>query len=571
MKEFDSKVVPFRRNASYLHQRALKNKRDGSRLDALELLRQALGREPNNTTYALDMAQLCSEMGLFEQSNRLLMRAMTNGDASPECLYGMALNLYKQGDISRAERVLRAYIDDEKQAGAHTDDAARLLDEISYARESNIPEQRKLRRAMRIVNRACDAMRKGDAETGERLFEKSIAIYDYAPEVHALYALSLFMRGDYDSARAEARASVDMAHKKRPGGGVNAICISAQVLNYLGDREEAVALIKSALPLEAEENEQRLRINALCEMGLHELVGEQTAIMLREYPYDKMLLHISSVAAYNQNASKAKVLKGWQRIQRLDPDDPICEYFISRINSENPPERPMEYLYALPHDEVLNRIRYLSECMARGEDALTDAWKNDKRFRSIIEWELSLNNERLTCTALTILSGVNDDTARMTLRVYAERPDTPVSLRMYALTMIRLLDITETPVLRKSFAAAALPSEDEAMENMPVAQKQMIRYAADYIEDEYGEYPVADIALLWRAYLAKRNGVGDPVRRTEVGSAALAYIFLSLRDEKPSIGAISKWFACPHRQVEHIVRSLRDVIINNENDEDDNP
>ncbi len=560
MKEFDSKVVPFRRNASYLHQRALKNKRAGSRLDALELLRQALRREPDNTSYALDMAQLCSEMGLFEQSNRLLTRAMTNGDASPECLYGMALNLYRQGDVSRAERVLRAYIDEDKKAGEHTDEAARLLDEIQYARETGRPAQRKLWRAMRIVNRACDAMREGDSETGERLFEKSIAINDYAPEVHALFALSLFMRGKKDESRAEARKSVEMALSRTPEGGVNAICISAQVLNYLGDREEAVGLINSALALEADENEQRLRVNALCEMGLHDLAGEQALRMLRDHPYDKMLLHLSSVAAYNQNAPTASVLKGWQRIQRLDPEDPVCAYFISRVTSDSPPARPMEYAYALPKDEVLSRIRYLSDCMSRGEDALTEAWKNDPRFRSIIEWELSLNNERLTCTALTILSGVDDPSARMTLRVYAERPDAPAPLRMYALTMMRLLDITQTPVLRQSFMAAGLPSEDEAMANLPVAQKQMIRYAADYIEDKYGEYPVADIALIWRAYLDRRDGQGDPVRRTEAGSAALALCYLSIRGQNDDIYTISRWYACPARQAAHIARAIRKSV-----------
>jgi len=46
-----SKVVPFSRSAAYLYQRAVINRREGHLLDALELNRRALEKDPGNVDY----------------------------------------------------------------------------------------------------------------------------------------------------------------------------------------------------------------------------------------------------------------------------------------------------------------------------------------------------------------------------------------------------------------------------------------------------------------------------------------------------------------------------------------
>ena len=50
---FDPKVVPFDRSAAYMHHRAMKNRRDNNVVDALELLRRAVERSPDNDEYKL--------------------------------------------------------------------------------------------------------------------------------------------------------------------------------------------------------------------------------------------------------------------------------------------------------------------------------------------------------------------------------------------------------------------------------------------------------------------------------------------------------------------------------------
>ena len=559
MAKFDSKVVTFERNADYLRQRAMRNRREGKNIDALELMRQALEREPDNAGYALDLANLCAEMGLYEQTNRILMRAMAKGNAPKDCLYPMANNLYHRGDISRAERLLRAYIESGAQ-GERAEEASRVLSEIECARESMRPTDRKLAHAARIINQACDAMRAGNAALGERLFRKSIALRDVSPEVHALLALALLMRRQWRESQDEIERGLRMLREKPDARPVKTLCVSAQVLSYLGKTDEAREMARSALNLEADEAEARIRLNVLCEMEMHAEARTAVEAIIREQPYDKQLLHISSVAAYNTDAPDFETAKGWQRIARLDPADPVSAYFLKAAENGSLPPRPLDYAYHLPKEEMSERIHYLNECFQGGTRSMAEAWNHDARFREILEWGLALDQEELTKTSLTVLAGIEDDEARMLVRVYAQRPDAPMSLRVYALGMMSVQDISAERVLENCFITAGLPTEEEAMSGLPVGQKQMIRYAAEYVEYRYGDYPVADIALIWRAFMEARGSRSDPVYRTEAGSAALALIYLNVRGHADDIYTISRWYGCPSRQAAHIARTIRDVI-----------
>lgn len=559
MDKFDSKVVSFQRNADYLRQRALKNRREGKNADALELMRQAALREPDNAAYAMELADMYSEMGLYEQANRRLMHALSTGEASNECLYLMANNLYSRGDVSRAERVLRAYVESGAE-GSRAEEAERLLDEIAYSKDYALPRDRKLMRAARFVSRALNALRAGNPAAAETLFYRAIALRDYAPEVHSLRALSLFLLNRKDEAKDELEA-LEARENDEPGTRFfKARCIGAQVYNYLGEKERAEETMRALLKEDADTTESRMRVNALCEMGMHAEVCEAVQSALREEPYDKALLHISSAAAYNTGLPDDETARGWQRISRLDPDDPVCAYFLDALKNERLPERPMSYLYMFPQEEMNRHFHRIAEIAKTGPDALRDAWKNDREFRGFLEWELALGNDQLARTALTVISSIDDDEARTLLHVYAERPDVSMPIRMYAMTMMKVQSIPMEPILGEAFLTAGMPTEDEIMSELPVSEKQMIRYAAEYVEDAYGDYPVVDIALIWRAFLESRGSASDPVGRSEAGSAALAMVYLQMRGHYDDIYTVSRWYGCSPRQAAHIARRFRDGI-----------
>ena len=106
--EAESQVVSFDRSPAYVHHRAMVN-RGRTTVDALELMRHAVERSPENREYRLDLAELYCEMGCHAQSNRLLLDMLAQDDAPAECYYGLALNQLGMNDLEGAQQSLRMY------------------------------------------------------------------------------------------------------------------------------------------------------------------------------------------------------------------------------------------------------------------------------------------------------------------------------------------------------------------------------------------------------------------------------------------------------------------------------
>ena len=151
------KVVSFDRSAAYLHHRAMMNRRDNHHVDALELMRRAVEAQPENSEYRLDLAELYCEMGCHQQSSRLLLDMLSEKDAPSECFYGLALNQLGMNDLTGAKQSLSIYRKRDPQ-GVHFEDVRMLAAELDYYTQMSRPANRRLNRAMRVANRACDAL-----------------------------------------------------------------------------------------------------------------------------------------------------------------------------------------------------------------------------------------------------------------------------------------------------------------------------------------------------------------------------------------------------------------------------
>ena len=101
------KVVPFERGADFIHQRAMKNLRDNNIVEALELMRSAVERSPENDDYRLELAQLLCDAGCPLSSNRLLLDMLSRDSNTDECLYGLAINQLNMNNPEVARKLLR--------------------------------------------------------------------------------------------------------------------------------------------------------------------------------------------------------------------------------------------------------------------------------------------------------------------------------------------------------------------------------------------------------------------------------------------------------------------------------
>ena len=80
------------RTPAYVHHRAMLHRRDNDNIHALELLRRAVQKAPDNREYRLDLAELYCDIGCHEQSSRLLLDMLAEENPPAECYYGLALN-----------------------------------------------------------------------------------------------------------------------------------------------------------------------------------------------------------------------------------------------------------------------------------------------------------------------------------------------------------------------------------------------------------------------------------------------------------------------------------------------
>lgn len=554
MTQFDSKVVSFERKASFLHERALKNKKSGREADALELMRQAVRKEPENTRYQLDLAMLLSEMGLFEQASMAIEKVLLSGNMPAECLYAMGMIQYNRGDISKAERLIRAYT--ETGRGERIAEARRLIDEIQIAKEAMLPDRKTLR-AMRCVDRACRMMTSGDHAGAERMFLLAMRMNDSAPEVHALYAMNLHMWGKDEKALEEIEKAREGA-EKYDSGMIRVHCISAQIFASMGDIGLAHRAIDMAAEEEAQGHDLRLLLNAMFESAYHEKIRLYLPRALSDTPHDKILLHALSVSAYHLNLPEDEVLSGWKRIERMDPMDPACRYFIRLAEEKN--SKAITYAYRLPPEEMMMRAKVVMNAMFMGDERLTELWETDEEFRNIVNWEIYQPDSRFTRLALSALMGANTKETEKRVKAFADRPDIPVNLRNYVMSGRAIMGKPLKIELPDEYVHAGMPTEEELMGDFSVGEKQMIRYAAEYVEDKYRDYPVADIALIWRAFEENRGFMGVSMVSTEAGSAALAMCYLNMKGKNDDIYTVSRWYGCSPRQAAYIARLIRNSI-----------
>ena len=145
---------------------------------------------------------------------------------------------------------------------------------------------------------------------------------------------------------------------------------------------------------------------------------------------------------------------------------------------------------------------------------------------------------------------------------YIGRPDIPAEVRVAAMLGMDSAILDETP-LPEYYMEATLPTETDVLRDLPVGARQMLRDAAEYVEEETGDYPISVLAGYWLMFQKKRLDGGAAIARGDVGAAALAYLYLNADGESADVEEIAGEFSCPVRQVKRAVallsRSLDEV------------
>ena len=546
------KVVSFKRSPAYVHHRAMMNRRDNNIVDALELMRSAVEQSPENREYRLDLAELYCEMGCHEQSTRLLLDMLAEDDGTAECYYGLALNQLGMNDLSGARQSLGLYRRRDPE-GARTEEVRQLTAQLDFFNEISHPANRKLHRAVCIAGRACDAMKADMPQKACRLFEQSLALASEQYDMRALYAMALLLADRPDEARRQA---------EQAAGGypplARALCVCAQVFAQLGDGNASETAIKRAMAEKPEDQDLRMLIYALGELGMDEQVAEYARLALRETPFDRALLHMRAVALWRTGTPDAGVARFWTRILRIDPEDSVASFFQRAALDGKLADYEPDYGYQVPRKEFERRMYELVNQLGQGYDRLEERWQSDPEFRQLIKWAAGAEDSRLSRAAMTALATIDHRDSRSLLRFLMFNGEVPGELKAHAALALRLQGIEAEAIMpeRTGLGYLFLPDARAMLGRLGVGERQLVRYADEVLRREYEVAALPQLLLMWSAYRQLRGTPTDPVRCVGGGAAALAYNYLLIYGPKPDIGTLSRAFGCDSRQLVYYARRI---------------
>jgi len=548
----DLKVVSFKRSPAYVYHRAMLNRRENNIVDALELMRRAVEESPDNREYRLDLAELYCEMGCHEQSARLLLDMLAEGDGPSECYYGLALNQLGMNDLAGARRSLSLYRRRDP-SGAHLEEVRQLAAELDFYDELKHSANRRLHRASCIANRACDAMKADRPDKACRLFERSLSMASEQYDMRALYAMALLISGRPEEARQQA----ERAASGYPPA-VRALCVCAQVYALLGDADKAGSLIDRAMAERPEGQDLRLMIYALGELGMDDRVSECVRLALHESPFDRDLLHMRAVALNRTGTPDVRVARFWARILRIDPDDSIAQFYQEEALKGRLKECAPDYNYQVPRSEYNRRLGELVGRLGQGYETLEESWRSDPGFRQLIMWAVRTEDVRLSRAAMTALTTIDQRDSRSLLRFQLFNGEVSGELKVHAALALRLQGIDAESIMpsRAGLDLDFMPDPELVMEQLGVAERQLVRYADEVLRREYEISALSQLLMMWTAYRQLRGTSTDALRCVGGGAAALAYNYLLIYGPRPDIATLAGQFGCDSRQLVYYARRM---------------
>ena len=548
------RVVSFERSPDYVHHRAMLNRRDNNIVDALELMRSAVEKSPENQEYKLDLAELYCEMGCHGQSSRLLLDMLMQDDGPSECYYGLALNYLGMNDVTAAMKLLRLYARLDPQ-GAMSEDARQLKAELAFYDEIEHRGDRRERRAARIAARACDAMKLDQPQRACRLFQQSLDLCAGQQDTRALYAMALLMCGD----AAQARVQAEQAGEGSPS--VRALCVCAQVYSLLDEMDTAAVMVERAAASEPEGPELRLLIYTLGEVQRHERAAEIARLALQGAPYDRDLMHMRAIALKHTGRPDAEVAPLWARILRIDPEDSVARFYLDAAHRGELDKSTLDYGYQVPREEIKRRFTRLIGELSQGFEHIAQAWKTDAGFRGLVRWAAHVEDPHVSRAAMTTLATIDSGEARSILRELLFNSAVPYDLKLHAAMVLRMQGIGLEQVMPSDLelTAGVMPGVDAMLREMPVGERQLIRYAGDVLSRDYGASALLWLTLTWAEYRARRGTSADPIKHSEAASAALAFLYLLANGQRANMTALARRFNCPVRQLVYYSRRIAGI------------
>ena len=383
-------VVSFARTPAYLQKLGTRLHHEGKWIRAVEILRVALEKAPDDVQIRFELAKVYSEMYCPSLSNQILFSLFTEKTAAQEnikktgqeepqidsFLYA-ARNFAMMHKNELAKDCLSVYAA-QKAYGLHNLEAGLLFGDRETQEKELKGRQAYIHRR---IERAAVFLGEGKIELAYRQIRRAMKLDPQNGNTYEVLTYILLSIEDYQGAYKAAKNMV-----RYVGEDISSLCTMALTLSSIGLRQEGKEHLLRASDMVEDHEDIQLVAQIAAEMQEHQHAAAMMKKLENDTPYSDRLLHLRAVACYHAGEIQ-EAKRCWNLLLRIDPMDSVAKYYAQQAEKEKPMEEVF-YGRLLPFAEVSRRLSLLSQWVQQGVAGLQKKWDEEIEFEYILRWGL---------------------------------------------------------------------------------------------------------------------------------------------------------------------------------------
>jgi len=552
------KVIPFEQSGQFYHRKARKYLENNNYINALNFYRKAVEKDPENIEYLLDLSEVFTEMGYFDESNRILFSILQKDRKRVECYFGLGCNFLGLQEFDKAEDCFEKYLVMDPD-GAYWEEAQDLLDVLrnkEYFVEDIEDEDYEREKLYKAAIKGKEYLDRGDYENAVKELEKVVKKDDELIFAKNNLALAYFCLGKLDKA---IDLSLEVLEKDQYN--VHANCNIALFYFESGDLKACKDAVDVILKLSPDDPEDIHKIAVtLCELKEHEKANQLLKKLLQYKPYDIRVLHYTAISCFNLGRYKESLMY-WDRIAKIDPYNSISSFYKRMVNgyirNNEEVHRELPYHFQVPYDEVIRRVKTLNDFFQLTEKDLLKKWKENDYFRSLLNWGLDLNDSMIKKAILNVVASFKDKKAEEFLRLFLLRKNEDKSLKQDAMGLLKEMNAEEPYIAY---------IDDEIVEvkvdvKIPVQLEKVADLALIKMHGRYREGYENEIRELWMEFIKSLNPNSLPkIRKREAWAAALELCYCLINSIDIQKAALAEYYGISYATLCKNYNRMRSVL-----------
>lgn len=513
------KIIAMNMDATFFFEKAVQSLDRYHYDKALKYFRRAAEYEPENPVNHCNLAGLLSEMGNYEESNRVLQHVLDQIDPTmTECYFYMANNFANMENYESAEKAIVHYLENDP-AGQFLEESEEMMELLSY--ELDRPTKLttiKSREGLFEHDRARALLEEGRFNEAVRMLERILKKHPDFMAARNNLALAYYYMGHFDKSVEMIRQVLELEP-----GNLHALCNLAIFYQHFGDRESLTPLLEVLRKTYPFHQDHVFKLaTTMGILGEHDKGYRLFKRLLKtgESGADPCLFHYTAVAAYNTGRYE-EAERQWKHAEKSDPGSDIPKFYLNLLRKyRDAGTRPsVSYHYHLPFEEQFKGLE-------RSAEGMPETLKRDPLVRSSFFWALRHGDTDTKLQVIQAFGLIADDEVKDALLEFVLQPQEDDYLKKIAIFVLRSIGYREpvTALLEGKEATVALSPASAALPVWNRVWQLVMETALQHMSRRYDMVQQYDLQTLWVEYLTRVFPDVPKITKPEAWAAALEYL-----------------------------------------------